>query len=43
VKLKEAKFIAKERKHLTFTYNFKFNSSIIRLENSRSITLTQER
>jgi len=29
MKLKEAKFIAKERERFTFTYNFKFNSGII--------------
>jgi hypothetical protein len=42
VKLKEAKFIAKEQECLTPSYNLKFNSNIIRLENNR-ITLTQER
>jgi hypothetical protein len=42
VKLKEAKFIAKEREYLTPSHNLKFNSSIIHLKNNR-ITLTQER
>jgi hypothetical protein len=31
VKLEEAKFIAKEQKRFTLTYNLKFNSSIIHL------------
>jgi len=42
VKLKEAKFIAKERKCLAFSYNFKFNSKIICKEAFR-ITFTQKR
>jgi hypothetical protein len=42
VKLKEAKFIAKERECLALSYNFKFNSRIIYKEASR-ITFTQER
>jgi azurin len=43
VKLKKAKFIAKEREHLAYNYNFKFNSNTIYLKNNSSnITLTQE-
>jgi hypothetical protein len=44
VKLKEAKFMAKERECLAYNYDLKFNSSIIHLKKgSSSITLTQER
>jgi hypothetical protein len=44
VKLKEAKFIAKECKCLAYNYNLKFNSSIIYLKKgSSNITLMQER
>ena len=42
VKLEEAKFMAKERECLTFTYDLKFNGGIIYLKNSGSITLMQE-
>jgi hypothetical protein len=43
VKLKEAKFIAKERKCFAYNYNLKFNSSIIHFKKGNSnITFTQE-
>ena len=41
MKLKEAKFIAKEREQLTITYDLKFNSSIIYLKTNK-VTLIQE-
>jgi hypothetical protein len=47
VKLKEAKFIAKERECLTLTHDLKFNGNIIHLQNNNNsnsgITLMQER
>ena len=44
LQLQKAKFLAKERKRLTFTHNLKFNSGIIYLKNdsNSNITLTQE-
>jgi hypothetical protein len=43
VKLKEAKFIAKECECLAYNYNFKFNSNIIYLKKGNgNITLIQE-
>ena len=44
VKLKKARFMAKEREHFTYNYNLKFNKGIIHLKNDKAkITLTQER
>ena len=41
LQLQKAKFLAKERERLTFTYNLKFNSGIIHLKNDKStFTLT---
>jgi len=40
VKLKEAKFIAKEQECLILSYNLKFDNSIIYFKNNK-ITLTQ--
>jgi hypothetical protein len=42
LKLLEAKFLAKEREHLTTNHDLKFNGGIIHT-NSTGITLTQER
>ena len=40
VKLKKAKFIAKEHEYLAYNYNLKFNRGIIYLKNNNSnITL----
>jgi hypothetical protein len=44
VKLEEAKFIAKERECLAFSYDFKFNSGIVHFkDDGGSITLMQAR
>ena len=42
VQLRNAGFLAKERKRLTPAHNLKFNNSIIHLKDN-GITLTQER
>ena len=41
--LRKASFLAKEREKLTLTTPIKFNGGQIKLENDRSILLTQER